>query len=229
MRPQALGEERFARPRRADHQKMMRAGRRDGDGPLGRFLAFDVGVVESVAAEGAAGGVPLKRGRRDIQLFGVEADGLGQRADGDDLETVDDGPFLGIRGRHDQAAHSLLAGGQRHREDAFRRADGSVEGQFAAGAVRVETGRRELPAGAQESQGDRQVERGGLLRKVGRRQVDDDPVDGPRVAAVDQRPLDAVHAFFDGRFGQADEDRLRHGAGRDVDLDLHRLGFDSEE
>jgi hypothetical protein len=61
------------------------------------------------------------------------------------------------------------------------------------------------------------------------REVDDDAVDGPRVTAVDECPLDAVHAFFGGRLGQADEDRFWQSAWGDVDLDLHRLRFNAEQ
>jgi hypothetical protein len=208
---------------------MMGTGGRHGDGPLGRFLSFHVGIIERIAAERAAGGIPLKRGGRNIQLLGVETDGLSQGSDGDDIQSVDDGTFLGIRDRHNQAAHSLLAGSQGHRENALRRADGPVECQFAGRSKRGKTGRRELSAGAEQSQGDGQVERGGLFRQIGRRQVDDDAVDGPRISAVDKRPLDAVHAFFDSRFGEADKYRLWQRSRRNVDFDFHWLGFDSKE
>ena len=68
----------------------MGAGRRHGHGPLGRFLAFDVGIVEPVVAESASRRLPLERGRRNVELFGVKADRLGEGADSDDIQAVDD-------------------------------------------------------------------------------------------------------------------------------------------
>lgn len=62
-----------------------------------------------------------------------------------------------------------------------------------------------------------------------RRQVDDDAVDGPHIAAVDERPFDAMRALLDGGFGQSDEDRLGHGRRRDIDLHLDRPGVDAEQ
>ena len=82
-----------------------------------------------------------------------------------------------------------------------------------------------LPASMPER--DRQIERRRLLRQLGRGQVDDDAVLRADEAAVDHRPLDAVRALLDRRFGQADEDRLGQRARRDVDLDLDRQGVDA--
>jgi len=123
----------------------------------------------------------------------------------------------------------LLAGRNGHRENAFGRADRSVQGQLAAGCVRVKTLRLELSAGAQQAQSDRQVEGSRLFRQVGRREVDHNAVDGSRVAAVNQGPLDAMRALLDGRLGQSDQDRFRQGARRDINLDLDRLRVDPEE
>ncbi len=119
----------------------MVAGRRDGDGPLGRLLAFHVGIVERVVAEGVPGLVPFEAGRRDVELLGVEADRFGQRADGDDLEPLDDGPFLRVLVRHQQSALALLASGQSHRQDALGPPHRAVERQLARGRKAVEPGR----------------------------------------------------------------------------------------
>jgi len=72
-RAQSLGQQCLSRSGTADHQQVMCAGRGDGDGPLGRFLAFDVGIIESIVAERVAGGRPLKRRGWDVELLGVEA------------------------------------------------------------------------------------------------------------------------------------------------------------
>ena len=87
----------------------------------------------------------------------------------------------------------------------------------------------DLPAAGQNAQGDGQIERGGLLGQIGRGQVDDDAVLRPLEAGVDDRPLDAVRAFLDGRLGQADQNGFRQPGGRDVDLDLDRQGVDAQQ
>ena len=52
---------------------------------------------------------------------------------------------------------------------------------------------------------------------------------GRAISRVDERPLDAVGALPDGRFGQSDEDDLGHRRGRDVDLDFDGRGVDPDE
>ena len=65
--------------------------------------------------------------------------------------------------------------------------------------------------------------------EIGRGQVDHDAIDRPAVSRVDDRPLDPVRALLDGRLGQADQHRLGHRRGRDVDLDLDRRGVDADQ
>ena len=69
---------------------------------------------------------------------------------------------------------------------------------------------RDLPAAGQNAERDRQIERRRLLGQLGRGQVDDDAIVRAQEARVDHRPLDAVRALLDRRFGQADE----HGLGQ---------------
>ena len=129
--------------------------------------------------------------------------------------------------RLDFSAAAVALALERHREDALDRADRAVEGEFAHAGVGRQLLRRELSAGDQETEADRQVERGGVFGEVRRREVDDDAVRRPRVAAVDEGTLDAVRAFFDGGFGQANEDRFRHGGRGDVDFHVDRTRVDA--
>ena len=61
------------------------------------------------------------------------------------------------------------------------------------------------------------------------REIDDDAIDGPLIAAVDQRPLDPRRALLDGRLGHADQDGFGQRPGRDIDFDLNRQGLDPEQ
>ena len=127
------------------------------------------------------------------------------------------------------AEAALPGGGHRHRERALHRPRRAFERQLADDGVLLEQLRRKLPAAGEHAQRDRQVERAGVLGQLGRGEVDDDAVARADEAAVGQGPLDAVRAFLDGRFGQADEDRLGQRAGRDIHLDFDRHGFDADE
>ncbi len=229
-RRHALGEHRLAGAGRAEHQQIVRAGGGDRDRPLGHLLAADVGEIDVV------GGVlvePLVEPRRrglDVDLAGEEGDGLREAADGDDFDLFDDGGFGGAGGGHDEAAKAaLLGGGDGHRERALGRPREAVEGQLADDGVLLEPVGGELPAGGEHAERDRQIERRGLLGQLGRGEVDDDAVVRAHEAGVDERPLDAMRALLDGRFGQADEHGLGQRAGRDIDLDLDRQGVDAEE
>jgi hypothetical protein len=53
----ACGEHGFSRTGRADHQKIVVTGGRDFQGPLGAFLAADIGKIRQIA--GRAPGLPV--------------------------------------------------------------------------------------------------------------------------------------------------------------------------
>ena len=122
-----------------------------------------------------------------------------------------------------------LRSGHRHRERAFHGPRAAVERELADDRVFVEQLAFELSAAGEHADGDRQIERAGALRQLGRGQVDDDAILRPDEAAVDHRPLDAVHALLHRLLGQADEHRLRQRAGRDIDLDFDGQGVDAQQ
>ncbi len=70
----------------------------------------------------------------------------------------------------------LLRGGDGHRQAPARRPRGAVEGQFADDGIFAKFFRHQLSAAGQHPQRDRQIERGGLLRQLGRGQIDDHPI-----------------------------------------------------
>lgn len=70
---------------------------------------------------------------------------------------------------------------------------------------------------------------GSIQMESGRGQIDDNAIDRAMIAAVDEGPLDAVNALFDGPFRQAHNDRLGHCAGRNIDLDFDGNCLDSEQ
>ena len=117
----------------------------------------------------------------------------------------------------------------RHRERALHRPRAAVERELADDRVLIEQLALELPAAGENADGDRQIERAGTLRQLGRGQIDHDAILRPHEAAVDHRPLDAMRALLHRLLGQADEHRLRQRAGRDIDLDFDRQGVDAQQ
>ena len=80
----------------------------------------------------------------------------------------------------------------------------------------------DLPAAGQDPQCDGQIERGRLLRQLGRGQIDHDPVMGPGETRVDDGPFDPMRAFLDRLFRQAHQHGAGQGRWRNVHFDLHR-------
>ena len=106
---------------------------------------------------------------------------------------------------------------------------GAVERQFADDCVIAEAFDGELPTGGEDAERDRQIERGGVLREIGRSEIDHYAILRPLIAAIHQRPFDAVYTLFNGRLGEADEDGLRERGVRDVDLDFDRKRVNAQQ
>ena len=105
----------------------------------------------------------------------------------------------------------------------------TVEGQFADGRIRRNRVEVSCPlAPSKPSAIGRSNAAASLGRSAGERLMTIRST-GRVIAAVDHRPLDPVRAFLDGRLGQADQDRLGQGPGRNIDLDLDRQGLDPEQ
>ena len=60
-------------------------------------------------------------------------------------------------------------------------------------------------------------------------EVDDDAICGALEAGVDDGSFDAVGAFFDGGFGEADQNRMGQAAVRDIDFALDGEGVDAQQ
>ena len=77
-----------------------------------------------------------------------------------------------------------------------------------------------LPGGAEQGEGDGQVERRALFAHVGRREVDGDAPRGELVVRVDDRRAHALATLLHGRVGQPDDGEGRRGR--------HDVGFDGD-
>lgn len=228
-----LGEHRLAAAGRAQHQAVVPARGRHAQGPLRCLLAAHVGKIDVVTGESIEPFAHPRRGGGDCQLAGEKLHRLGERAHRDHLDILDDGGLGSARGRHHDALQwpqpLLPCGRDRDRKGTASRPRGAFERELTHHRIVVESLRRELAASGEDAQRDRQVERGRLLRKLGRRQIDHDAIVGPIEARIDHRAGDTVGALADGGVGEPDEHRRRQGARRHVDLHVHRHGVDPDQ
>ena len=162
--------------------------------------------------------------RLDVDLAGQKGHGLGEAGDRDDFDAFDDGRLGGAVGaaRAVPRMPVLLGGGHGHRQRALGGPRRAVEGQFADDGVFASRSAAICPLPARMPRAIGRSNDAASFGQIGRGQVDDDAILRALEAGVDDRPFDAVRAFLDGRFGQADQHRLRQAARRDIDLDLDR-------
>src|SRR6185369_15864952 len=169
---QAFGQHRFAGSGRPDKQDVVTAGGGNFQGALYRFLAFDFGEIVLVIVGVLENAVDIDPGGRDFQFAFEEAGGFAQVADGNDLQTVDDGGFGRVFGRDEDAGLSLRLGRQRDRQNPFDGADGASEGEFADHDEIIELVGFDLSAGGEHADRDRQVEARAFLFYISGRKVD---------------------------------------------------------
>ena len=216
-RRQALGEHRLAGARRAAHQQVVAASRRHFERALGAFLAADVAHVGQTGDCGAHRRLGTRQDLRPLEMVGE----LNQRARGEDVE-VGGGPGrLGAAGgRADQAAPERI-GADRRRQHAGHRADRAVERQFADHRIAGERVGRNRADRRHHAQRDRQVVVTALLRHVGGREIDGDPLGRQREARGDQRGAHPL-ARFGHRLVAESDDHERHIAAGDLHLNVDR-------
>ena len=225
---EAAREHRLARAGRPDHDHVVAAGDGHLHRALGAFLSAHVGEVAGVGAA-----LPAEVG--DVDAHGVDVlpaaqifDGLAQRADGDDVDAVDDGRLLGVVDRDEHARDAELAHGEGDGEDAAAAADLAAQreladqGDFGRGFAEVE------PAGGDDgADGDGEVEGGSLLLDVGRGEVDGGAPGGRGEAGVRDGGPDAVLALADGGVGEADDHLVDLASAPRVHLDFNGHGVDA--
>ena len=199
----------------------MSSRRRDLGGSSGDALAADVGEVRDGRWARRRDAL-LRRDRFPAQM----ADGRVQVVHGDDADALHGGGLDRIGGRHHDLLEAGVSRGQGHAERAAYRAHLSVQPQLADEHAPHGVGRAHA-AEPQEAHGDRQVQRGAALAKVGRGEVDGHRPDRHREAAVLERRADALSRLAHGRVGEA-HDREPGQAVAGVDLHVEDTGLQAE-
>ena len=207
----------------------MPAGGGDRQGAFGGILPPHVGKIDVVSGQLHKLVFPQMRDRFHFEFARKVTDRLGQMGIRHDLDPFDHRRLAGVHRRHQKSAQTLFGGGHRHRQHPFAPANRPVERQLADDRDPVEKIGLELPSGGDHSQRDRHVERRGLFRHVGGRQVHQNAVRRNRIAGIFNRARNAVRTLLDDRFGESDDRHAVFPAARNVDLDLDRNGLDSAE
>ena len=117
----------FARARRADHQHVVAASRRNLQRTLCRFT--DLHILGTVGYRNGSGGKPCGGRAQHLRAFDVVDEATGERR-GDDVEFARPGGFGTIGGSADELA-ARARRGNRSREHARHRGDMAIEREFA--------------------------------------------------------------------------------------------------
>ena len=225
----ALGEHGFAGAGGTDHEQVVGAGGCDGDGAFDGFLAADFDEIEVACDLGGEVGMAVKFVRFERELFVEERDGLGEGADGVDFDAFDDGGFACVFKGEDDAAKFFLLGEHGEGKGAFYFAELAVEGEFAGDEeVFVNIGVDGI-AGAEQADGDGEIEGGAFFFDIGGSEVDELGVGGEGEAAVDHGTADAFDGFADGGLGEADDGGFFQAVFGDIHLDFAEDCVDSDE
>ncbi len=216
---QARRHQRFAGARRADHDQIVAAGRRDLDRALGGLLALDLSQVGAV--HGVIGKAGL--GRRQQRLAAQMVEQCQQIGGGDHFDIAGPGRFPALRCGADQAQLPLRCV-QRREQHARGSGDAAVQPQFADDNIVAERLGIEDAHRRQQSQRDRQIVMRAFLGQVGRREIDRDMLGRQRQAQRGDGAAHPLAALRHGLVGQADHDEFWE-ARRQLDLNFDGARF----
>ena len=136
----------------------------------------------------------------------------------DHLDIAGPGGFRTLRGGADQA-EPARRGVDRSEQHAWRRRNPSVEAELADRQI----GGKQLPVDRahrrEQAERDRQIVMRAFLGKIGRRQIDGDPLRRQRQPDRRKRRMDPLPALAHRFVGKADDEEFGQ-AGRDLHLDL---------
>ena len=202
----------------------MAARGRDLQRTLGALLALDVAQVRQGAGEGRDGRLGPAQHLRALEVIRE----LNERAGREDLDVAARPCRFGAaRGRADEALAAAV-GGDRRREHAGHSRDRPVERQFAQHREAVEGIRGQGADGGHHAESDGKVVMASLLREVGRRQVDGDPLRRQGEAGGDEGGAHPFARFGHRLVGKA-HDVESHIARRDLHLHIDGSRLDPLE
>ena len=183
----------------------MAARRRNFQGALHIFLAFDFGKIHFVIGR-------MREDFRDVHLQRRKLDFAFQKLrrfaeilHGNDVQALNHRRLGGVFGGNQNSAFPIGLRLQGHRQDALDRPHAAGQSEFAEDDKLVELVRRQLLARGQHPQRDRQIEARPFFLYIGGREVDGRLAHRKFVAGVGERRGNAVLGFLDRRVRQADQ------------------------
>ena len=211
---------------RPDHQQVVPAGGGNLQCPLGRSLAADVSQV------GVSGrrGTRVQVGADGAELAGPADEGthLRERRGAAGLNALDHGGLGGVGGRQHHAAAARRPGAQGDGQRAAHRPEIALETQLADDEIAVEPPGRELAAGEQDAERDREIERRACLRAIRGREIARDALERERESRAGERGGHPLSAFLYGALRQTDRGERRQPVG-EVNLHLDGVGVDPDD
>jgi hypothetical protein len=223
-RRQPAREHRLADARRAGHEQVVTAGRCDGQRLDDVGVAADVGEVEMASRQRDDRRVGLRW--RWALAPAQDLGDLGEAADADDVQPVDERRFEHALERDDESLEAGSRGSLRHRERPAARPDRAAEPELAEDRVALERVGGDVAAHGEDGARDREVEAGPRLAQRRRREVDRHTSLRELEAGVEDRRADALARLAHRPVGEAD-DREVGQARADVDLDGHAPRFEA--
>ena len=206
----------------------MAARRGDLQRPLGLGLSAHVGEILGIGRSGRFVGDRLPGCERSQRFSAVKQVAHLREACGPvDLNPLDHGPLGGILHRDDQPPEARPAGLHGQRQHAPHGFERTVERQLPGEHRPLERPGVDALHRGENPHGDGQVEARALLAQVGGGKAHDHLAARHPLARVLEGGADALLALLDGVVGQADQVETQPAA-RNVDLDGHRHGVDSD-
>ena len=197
---------------------------RDLQRPLGALLALHVAQIGQVGPGRPHGGLGPRHQLRALEVVGELDEGARRQH----VEVAAGPGGLRPAGRGADQPVAGRIGGDRGRQHARHRRDGTVEREFAQHREAAERVRRDGADGRHDAERDRQVVVAALLGQVGRREVDGDALRRQGQPRGGQRRADPLAGFGDRLVAEAD-DVEHHGAVGDLNLDVDRASLDPLE
>ena len=184
----------------------MGAGRGQLKCAASTFLAPDIRQVKPARLR--AGPIDRRLNRGRIALPAQVRDGLGKVPHGDGLDSCKRGLRRTFR-RAQELLNPAATSAFGSREHTTDRSQASVETELADGRMLRDAFRRHLTGSGQNGQGDWQIETRAFLAKLGRRQVDGNPMSRPLQLRGGNPAAHTMLGLLAGAVSQADERECR--------------------
>ena len=201
----------------------MAAGGGDLERPAGMGLSAHVREIPGIRGDRrrrpSDGGQRAHRGQTS-----EPSRDLRKRADRVDRNALDEPGLVRVRLGDEQAATTPVADGERDAQDPGHRTHRPIQGELSDREEALERPRGNLVGGREKSEGDREVERGTLLARIGGGEVDRNSSDGDLVPGVPHRRPHPLARLPHPRVGEPDN-RKGGDPRADVHLDLHHRGL----